>query len=290
MGHPLGDRRPDRDVSMQAPPARRVWDGHIKVAVQADGVGGCSYTTLHSSGALAVRATLDGVWMVGASAHPLGGDHLRVELDVGPDAVLAMRSASATLARASTPPVASQTEITAEVAHGATLCWSPAPGIAARGSQHMCAARISLHPTSALTWSDAVVLGRMGEEYGSWSSRIRVEVGGRPLLVSDLALGPRFGSWSSSAVLNGARCAQSVILVQPGHRAPDPITHLTAGLLVPLAAGAVQLMSWGDSLTETGGVLRQLICDPLLAAWRDLVPTDALGNPAQSSGVPRPRL
>jgi len=267
--------------TLAAPPAQRLWDGNIKVAARANGTGGCSYTTLHSSGALAVRATLDGVWMVGASAHPIGGDHLRVELDVGADALLKMRSASATLARASAPPLPSRMEITAEVASGATLCWSPAPGIAGRGSLHRCDARILLDPTSVLRWSDAVVLGRMGEEYGSWSSRIRIEVGGRPLLVSEVALGPQFGSWSSSAVLDGARCAQSVILVRPGHRAPQPITHLAAGLVIPLSDCAIQLMSWGNSLTETAGVLRDLICHPLLAEWRDLV----LAQPEASAGT-----
>jgi urease accessory protein len=265
-------------VSTLAPPAPRLWDGEIKVAVRANGAGGCTYSTLHSSGALAVRATLDGVWMVGASAHPIGGDQLRVELDVGPDAELAMHSASSTLARSSTPPLASRMEISAQVARGATLCWSPAPSIAAQGSLHRCDTVVLLDPTSVLSWSDAVVLGRMGEGYGSWSSRIRIEVSGRPLLVSEVALGPQFGSWSSSAVLNGARCVQSVILVKPGHRAPEPITHLNAGLVISLSDCAIQLMSWGDSLTETAGVLRELICHPLLATWRDPVLAHALGD------------
>jgi urease accessory protein len=258
-------------------PAADLWDGHINVAAWANGSGVPSYASLRSSGALAVRATLDGVWMVGASAHPIGGDHLRVELEVGADAMLTMRSISATLARASTPPLESRMEITATVEEGGTLRWAPAPGIAARGSRHVCDARISLHPTSALMWSDAVVLGRTGEAYGSWSSQIRVEVDGRPLLVSDLSLGPHFASWSSSAVLNRARCTQSVVLVKPGHRAPEAIVHGTSGLAVPLSDCAVQLVSWGASLTESTTALRAVACDPLLADWLDPVLADAVG-------------
>jgi urease accessory protein len=261
-------------VSIAAPPAVSLWDGHIDVASRANGSSVPSYARLHSSGALAVRATPEGVWMVGASAHPIGGDHLRVELDVGPDAELTMRSISATLARASTPPLESRMEITATVARGGTLRWAPAPGIAARGSVHRCDARISLQPTSQLTWSDAVVLGRLGEAYGSWSSRLRVEVEGRPLLDSDLALGPHFAAWSSSAVFNRARCAQSVVLVKPGHRAPEAITQGASGLMVPLSDCAVQLVSWGASLTESTGALLALASHPLLSAWQDPVGAD----------------
>ena len=230
-------------------------DGKVQIDVEADGNGRSSYTTLASSGALAVRATLDGAWLVGASAHPIGGDALHVDISVGAQAALSVRSASATLARASVPSRASRMEITAAVADRGTLRWSPEPGVAAAGCVHRSFARVSLHPNARLYWSEAIVLGR-------------------PLIVSDLALGPAFPSWSSSAVLDGARCACSTVVVRPGRSAPEAFTHVTAGrpvtagLVLPLSGCAVQLMSWGASLPECRDIMHALADDPRLESWR----------------------
>ena len=249
-------------------------DGKVQIDVEADGNGRSSYTTLASSGALAVRATLDGAWLVGASAHPIGGDALHVDISVGAQAALSVRSASATLARASVPSRASRMEITAAVADRGTLRWSPEPGVAAAGCVHRSFARVSLHPNARLYWSEAIVLGRVDEPFGSWSSQIRIDVAGRPLIVSDLALGPAFPSWSSSAVLDGARCACSTVVVRPGRSAPEAFTHVTAGrrvtagLVLPLSGCAVQLMSWGASLPECRDIMHALADDPRLESWR----------------------
>ena len=130
---------------MTLAPVRADLDGRVEIAVAADG----TYPTLHSSGALAARATIDGVWLVGASAHPIGGDRLAVAMDVGAEAFLSVHSASATLARGSDPPRPSRMDITATVGPGGTLHWAPAPGIAANGSRHAADAVVGLHPTAA---------------------------------------------------------------------------------------------------------------------------------------------
>jgi urease accessory protein len=243
------------------------WDGEVQIAVEADDNGRSSYRTLASSGALAVRATVDGAWLVGASAHPIGGDQLNIDISVGARAALSVRSASATLARASAPPRESRMEITATVAERGTLRWSPEPGVAAAGCVHRSSARISLHSTSTLCWSESIVLGRVNETFGSWSSQIRVDVDGRPLIVSDLALGPAFSSWSSTAVLDSARCACSIVVVQPGRDVPAAFTHAAGGFVVPLSGCSVQLMSWGASLSECRNILHMLSDHPLLEDW-----------------------
>ncbi len=239
------------------------FDGLVEIAVAADG----TYPTLRSSGALAARATIDGVWLVGAAAHPIGGDRLAVTVGVGAGAFLSVHSASATLARRSDPPRPSRMEMAATVGPGGTLHWSPAPGIAADGSCHAADAVIGLHPTATLYWKDTIVLGRAGEQGGAWSSRLRVEVAGRPLVVSELALGAAFAGWASPAVLAGARCVQSIVVVDPIQRAPGPSTHAAAGLVVPLSDCAVQLTAWGGSHSECRAVLRALIDDAGLGRW-----------------------
>lgn len=244
------------------------WDGLVEIAARAEGTGPTSYASLRSSGALAARANGEGVWLVGASAHPIGGDRLHISLNVGPGASLNVRSSSATLARAGVPPRESTMEIDAEVADGGTLCWCPQPGVAARGSRHRSSATIALQATSRLTWADAIVLGRRGEERGSWSSRIRVDVADCPLVVSDLALGPAFPAWSSCAVLGGARCVYNVLLVDPMRKAPAKgVTHPSAGYVVPVSAHAVQCVAWGATFREVRNAVRTLCAEALEVGW-----------------------
>jgi urease accessory protein len=242
-------------------------DGHVEIVVRSDGTGGCTYPTLRSSGALAVRATIDGVSLVGASAHPIGGDRLRVDIAVGRQARLSVRSASATLARGGHPPRTSRMDIAATVAEGGTLLWAPEPGIAAEGSDHLCDAIVSLQPTSSLCWSEAVVLGRVGEAAGSWASRLRVEVAGSPLVVSELALGSAYPAWPSPAVLGAARCGHSIIAVEPGCQAPGPTTLGHSGYLVPLSECALQIVTWGATFLESRSAQYALLADPFLAEW-----------------------
>lgn len=248
---------------MTLAPVRADLEGLVEIAVAADG----TYPILHSSGALAARATIDGVWLVGASAHPIGGDRLAVAMDVGDQAFLSVHSASATLARGSDPPRPSRLDISAIVGPGGTLHWAPAPGIAANGSRHAADAVVGLHPTAALYWKDTVVLGRGGERGGSWSSRLRVEVAGRPLVVGELALGEAFAGWASDAVLAGARCVQSIVVVEPVRGAPGPRTHAASGVLLPLSECAVQLTTWGASVSECRAVRRALVDDAGLREW-----------------------
>ncbi|MGA2306212.1 MAG: urease accessory protein UreD [Acidimicrobiales bacterium] len=244
-------------------------EGHVEIVVRSDGSGGSFYPTLRSSGALAVRATIDGVSLVGASAHPIGGDRLRVDIEVGPDARLSVQSASATLARGSNPAVASRMEFAALVKKGGALHWAPEPGIAAHESTHVCDTAVSLGSTSSLCWCDAIVLGRFGEDAGSWESRLRVEVEGLPLVVSALAMGSAHPAWSSPAVLGGARCSHNITVVEPGRQAPFPITLANSGYVVPLSECALQIVTWGSTFLESRAALRSLLANPLLSEWMD---------------------
>jgi urease accessory protein len=236
------------------------WMGEVVIAVAADEFGQSVYPTLRSVGALAVRLAGDGAYIVGAGAHPIGGDRVRIGVDVGCDASLTLRSTSATLARAGVPHAESLVATEVSVERGGLLRWLPEPGVAARGSLHCSSARIALASTARLAWSDAIVLGRVAEEPGSWTSRLRVEVDGQPLVANELALGPAHPAWSTPSVLGGARAVSTVVMVDPERCAPSPtVLDGILGYLIPVGANGFSAVAWGDTYLE---------CQRSLAALR----------------------
>jgi urease accessory protein len=231
------------------PPAG--WMGEVVIAVAADEFGQSVYPTLRSVGALAVRLAGDGAYIVGAGAHPIGGDRVRIGVHVGSDASLTLRSTSATLARAGLPHAESLVAAEISVDRGGLLRWLPEPGVAAQGSLHCSSARIALASTARLVWSDAIVLGRVGEEPGSWTSRLRVEVEGQPLVANELALGPAYPAWSAPSVLRGARAVSTVVMVDPERSAPSPtVLDGILGYLIPVGASGFSAVTWGDTYLE----------------------------------------
>jgi urease accessory protein len=220
-------------------------------------------------GALAVRIVDDSAWIIGAGASPIGGDELRVGMSVGEGASLSVRSMSATLARAAAHPLDSRIDISAVVGKGSGLLWSPEPTIAAAGSSHRSTARVFMQPDSWLVWSEAITLGRSNEEWGSSSSHLRVDIGGRPKIVSSLEVGPAYPAWSSSAVMNGVRSVCSVVIIDGGIDSIDSSVQSNTSLVMPLQGGGIQFMSWGDSILECKAELLSSANHRTLRAWRE---------------------
>ena len=205
---------------------------------------------LHCSGAVAFRPTEWGIWMVGTEAHPIGGDRILTRVTVGPGCSAVVRSVSAAVARRGRGP--SLVAVAARVASDGRLEWSPEPGVAAAGADHVSDVRVRLAAGARLVWRDEWVLGRVGEDPGSWRSRIRIVYDGRPLLASDLGTGPMAPGWRSRAVLAGARAVSSLVVVDPGVDF-DPgraASGNAVGVRLPLAGPGVQVTSWGDDLTD----------------------------------------
>ena len=222
---------------------------------------------MHSSGALAFRPTAWGVWMVGTAAFPIAGDKSRIRLALGPDCRAEIRSVGATIARRGLTDRAgpSSTIVVVRVGAGASLIWSPEPGVAAVGSHHETEARVWLATAARLAWRDEWTLGRYGEEPGTWRSRTRITMAGRPLLASDLATGPAAEGWPSRSVLGGARAVSSLTLVDPGlfpaqNGSRSRASFGTAtGLCVPLSGPAVQIMTWGGDLLDCRATVARLL-------------------------------
>jgi urease accessory protein len=249
--------------------------GTALLAVSRGAGPGPKVERLSSRGALAFRPTPWGAWLVGTAAHPLGGDELSVEVRIGEGCDLLVRSLSATVARRGPGTGASPRSTIAtraEVGDGATLVWAVEPGLAAAGADHVSEVDIDLAPRARLAWWDEFVLGRYGEEPGTWRSRIRIRRARSPLLASDLEAGPETAGWRSPAVLGGARAFCSVTVVDPEGLPPpdeprprrrDGATGLVAGLEGP----GLQCSAWGDRLHACRALVAELLASCSGAAW-----------------------
>ncbi|MEO3928155.1 urease accessory protein UreD [Micromonosporaceae bacterium B7E4] len=176
--------------------------------------------------------------LVGGAAGPLGGDRLRIEIEVGPGARLCVRSVAASLALPARDRAESRLVVQARVAAGGRLRWLPEPLIGAAGCAHRTTCVVELAEGAALCWREELVCGRHAEPVGDVRLEMTARYGGRTLLRNDLAVGPGAAGWSGPAVLGGARAVGSVLMVDPawtGSPPPGPAGYDSA---VPPGRGA----------------------------------------------------
>jgi urease accessory protein len=193
------------------------------------------------------------VSVAAAAAGPIGGDQLRLEIDVGPGATLVLRTVGASLALPGPHGESSRAETTIRVAAGATVVWLPQPLIAASRCNHRAVTTMALDEGARLLAREELVLGRRGECCGSIRQRLRVTLAGRALYDQELCIGEADG-WDGPAVTGGRRALGTLLLVDP---ALDPATRTAsvggAGVdsaILPLArAGTVVTALADDSLT-----------------------------------------
>ncbi|HCA88163.1 MAG TPA: urease accessory protein [Streptomyces sp.] len=162
------------------------------------------------------HATAADVHLAAGAAGPVGGDRLRLRIDVGPGSALALGDISATLLLPG--PHGEESVIEADIRVGAygTLAWLPELVIAAQGCRHRTVVRIALGPGARLLLREEVLFGRHGERPGDFRQRIRVEAGGRALYDQEFAAGPSAPGWDGPAVTAGHGSAGSLLLVDPG--------------------------------------------------------------------------
>ncbi|HEY6533501.1 MAG TPA: urease accessory protein UreD [Acidimicrobiales bacterium] len=168
---------------------------------------------LHSAPPLTLRATLDGVHLVGSGAGPLGGDRLALGVRVGAGARLNLASVAAMLAQPGPFGDHSTLDTDLELEQGATLVMRPQPIILVRGCDHRARTRARLAADATLVWREEVVLGRHGEPGGSLRQRLDVELAGLPLLRSETAMGGRWPDSLGPAGIGAARAVGSLLLV-----------------------------------------------------------------------------
>jgi len=220
------------------------------VSAVDDGHGGTRLADLRSMAPLLLRPTPDGVYLVGGAAGPLGGDRLRLRIEVGPGASLTMRTSAASVALPGRSGRPSHLDMEATVAEGGTLRWLPEPAVAAARCQHRLRSRISVAAGASLIWRDELVLGRHGEDPGEFVTRISVDVDTRPVLRQGLAVGGDHPGWHGPAVTGGCRAVGSVVVVDPRldiEPAPPTGASLQGRVAVLALPGpAVQVVALAD--------------------------------------------
>jgi len=132
------------------------------------------------------------VSLVPEGAMLLAGDHVRVELRVGPGARLDVVEPAGTVAYPmhATPGACAVWEVDVRLDEGASLRWLSQPFVVAEGAVVRRSTRVAMGAGSRLLLRETIVLGRAGEAPGTLSSSLRVADPDRPVVVEDLDLGP----------------------------------------------------------------------------------------------------
>lgn len=180
------------------------------------------------------------VHLVGGAAGPLGGDQLRIEIEVGAAARLCVRTVAASIALPGRGGGRSQLEIHARVAPGGLLRWQPEPLIAAARCDHLSLSTVDLAEGAALVWRDELVCGRHGEAPGDARVATTLRYAGRTLYRHELSVGPAAPGWAGPAVLGGAGAVGSLLIVDPAWAVdgqPPAQVLGPAAALMPLADG-----------------------------------------------------
>lgn len=187
-----------------------------RIVARATGTGTTSLPELRSAVPIVLRRTGGPgpgalVHLVGGAAGPLGGDRLRLEIVVGPGAVLGIRSVAATVVLPGRTGEPSAWDIDVRVEAGGLLDYAPEPMVAAAGAHHLTRTRIDLAEGAGLRWREELVCGRHGEEPGTARTELMVRHDGRPLLAHALTVGPGAPHWNTAGVLGDARAVGTVI-------------------------------------------------------------------------------
>ena len=215
---------------------------------------GC--TTLRSEPPLTFRETPGALYLVGSAAGPVGGDDLHLAITVADDAALMVRSAAAQLVFPGPHGNPSGVAVDVTVGERAALDWRPEPMVLVRGANHQWSTRITLDAGASLAWQEIAVLGRHGEESGSVRVHLRVERGGRPLVCSDLALGPAWPLSAGPAGVGTSRVIGMLLVVGAGRCELPTIDGVRAGAFA-VAPDAVVVTALADTVEPVAALLAQ---------------------------------
>ncbi|MGA5302175.1 urease accessory protein UreD [Nucisporomicrobium flavum] len=225
------------------------------IVAEADGRGGTRLAVLRGESPLLVRRTgPHAVHLVGGAAGPLRGDDLRLSVDVGPGARLSVHSVAAQLALPGRPgSPASRLVVTASVAAGGALRWSPEPLIAAAGCHHLAVTDVTVEEGGSLLWRDDLVCGRHAEEPGDVRADVTIRYAGSTLHRHELAVGPGAPAWSGAAVLGGGGAVGTLVLAGPS--LPSPATLGGDAVLMPLAGPGMLATAVGRDIRAVRAAL-----------------------------------
>lgn len=160
---------------------------------------------------LSQRGGVAQVALVAACASLLGGDDLRLDIDVGPMAHLELVEPAGTVAYDGGGRQAGWS-VDIRVAGRGSLVWQAAPFVVAQGADVARASTIELDDAASMLLQETLVLGRSGETPGRLRSTLAASQAGQPLLVEDLDLRDEWIR-SSPALLGSNRVLTTVMLL-----------------------------------------------------------------------------
>jgi urease accessory protein len=154
------------------------------------------------------------VHVVAVGGGPLGGDRLRLEVELGPGERLALHSAAATVVQPGREPgrVASFA-VAASLAPGSALDWRPEPTVVCDAAVWEPSVRLDLADGARARVVEQIVLGRSGQVGGRCASTTRAAVGGTPVLATTTVLDGADAALTGIGGTGGARSVGSVLVV-----------------------------------------------------------------------------
>ncbi len=239
-----------------------------RIVACADRSGATALTVLHGQPPLLPRRTgpaggpVAEVHLVGGAAGPLGGDRLRLDVEIGPGAALVLRTVAATVALPGPAGEISSSVMVVRVAAGGRFAWLPEPLVAAAGCDHHTESIVELAEGAQLLWRDELVAGRHGEQPGRLRQATRIRYAGTIILGQELELGPD-SEWASPAILGGARVTGSLVLVSPDWDDPLSAASVAGAARMPLAGPAVLCTGVADDVPT----LRRAVAVLVPTAW-----------------------
>ncbi|MEJ2869221.1 urease accessory protein UreD [Actinomycetospora sp. OC33-EN08] len=154
------------------------------------------------------------VHVVAVGGGPLGGDRLRLVVEVGPGERLTVHTAAATVVQPGREAGAEAAfAVDLRVADGGELVWRPEPTVVCDGAAWSSSVRVDLAGSARARVVEQVVLGRAGQRGGRCSSALDVVVDGAPLLATTTVLDGADPALTGIGGTGGARSVGTVLLV-----------------------------------------------------------------------------
>jgi urease accessory protein len=212
-----------------------------------------------SAAPLSVRQCGRRILLASSAAAPVGGDELRLAIDVGPGARADVGSVAASMVWPGVGGVASSTTTACSVGDGGHLDLWMEPTISVAGSRHRTVTVVRLQGDATCRVVEEVALGRHGEPSGHLDLSLRVERDGRPLVHHDEAFGPDVvGAWSSVSVGAARHVASAVIVGIAAGTAKVCVEPDRAAAWLPLAPDAAMVMAVGPDRPTVTSLLTHL--------------------------------
>ena len=192
------------------------------------------------------------LWLVGSGASPVGEDHIRVRVDVGPDVTVSVRSVAATVVYAARGAGTRwQTELT--VADGACVDWRPEPVIVTGRARHHATTTVHAASSATVILDEVLVLGRASEDVGTLRAALDVRVDNtRRLLTS---VDTSIPGWSGPAGVDGATVVANRLHLGGGETTvATPALERCVALLQP-AAGCRLAVATGLNVADVRRLL-----------------------------------